>query len=84
MDANVRPQSSYLNRGFWVIVTFSPILRAIFLARAGATMFRIHRTRLRVIMKQKKPAVDRYMASFCSNMFADKRRLIPENDDDAF
>lgn len=50
MDAKVKPQSSYLNLGFWVMVTFSPIFRMIFLARAGETTFRIHRTRLTASM----------------------------------
>lgn len=83
MEANVGPQSSYLNRGFWVMVAFSPSLRMIFLARAGQTRCKIHRTALRVSMKHIMPAVDRQTATFCSHMFADNRSLSPESSHDA-
>lgn len=50
IEVKVKPQSSYLNLGFWVMVTFSPSLRMIFLARAGETSCKVQRTPLSISM----------------------------------
>uniref|UniRef100_A0A0E9X3T9 Uncharacterized protein n=1 Tax=Anguilla anguilla TaxID=7936 RepID=A0A0E9X3T9_ANGAN len=44
--ANVGPQSSYLNFGFWVIVTRSPSFSRILFASPGATIDNIRKTRV--------------------------------------
>lgn len=64
-EENVSPQSSYLKLGFCVIVTRSPNLRMIFLVRLGEIKCEMNSRTLIPIMKQNKPAVDKYTISLC-------------------